>query len=76
MSQKKLTEMQTLILWALLAKGGEGFQKDILGQTIGMPTIWPIAGCKAWMSTKMKDESWDFSDRLPPILNLCVGCSG
>jgi hypothetical protein len=28
-SQKKLTEMQTLILWALLAKGGEGFQKDI-----------------------------------------------
>ena len=29
MSQKKLTEMQTLILWALLAKGGEGFQKDI-----------------------------------------------
>ena len=29
MNQKKLTEMQTLILWALLAKGGEGFQKDI-----------------------------------------------
>jgi hypothetical protein len=28
-SQNKLTEMQTLILWALLAKGGEGFQKDI-----------------------------------------------
>jgi hypothetical protein len=28
-SKKKLTEMQTLILWALLANGGEGFQKNI-----------------------------------------------
>lgn len=29
MTKTRLTEMQTLILWALLGNGGEGFQKNI-----------------------------------------------